>query len=597
MNRTLLLVLLSSALVIVAPQLHALPSPIILDGLDSDWDGIAQLLADPAGDGGTSGIDLRSLSAADDARFLFLRFDVGTELLLNDGHRLTLYLDTDANSATGLSVGGIGAELEWRFGDREGVYRFGAQSTNISQSDIRFRAMPTVTGSIFEIAIGRDARPDGSHLLFAGSAVRILLWDTQAGDRLPDAGGIATYTMDGGPPPAETSIPLGRQEADDLRMITYNVETDGPWDSLSGPRFGRQLAAIEPQLLHFQEIYDHTAQQTADFVETWLPSGPGEEWYAAGNQDCKTVSRFPIEQTWSLDGNLAALIDTRPLLEARLLVVNAHLPCCSNNSSRQAEIDRILSFIKDAKSPGGTVTVDSGTPILIVGDLNLVTLRQHLLSLLTGDIVNEGAYGPDFAPDWDGSGLADLISRQTAKRVGYTWRRDGSSYWPGHLDFFIYTDSVLGLGNHYLLYTPEMPADTLAHYGLLASDSEVSDHILSCADFRPVGPADTVDNCVAPIRLCIGPNPGRPSRAPLGIRVGLQGGGMARLEILDAAGRSVAHPIGRGWISLGAGSKPVFWNGKDDGGRDLPSGLYFVRVGTRDSGGNHESTAKWAILR
>ncbi len=68
--------------------------------------------------------------------------------------------------------------------------------------------------------------------------------------------------------------------------------------------------------------------------------------------------------------------------------------------------------------------------------------------------------------------------------MGYTWRNDNSSFWPGHLDYQIYTDGVLNVRNHFILYTPEMSAGNLNTYGLAVTDSLASDHLLFCADYR-----------------------------------------------------------------------------------------------------------------
>lgn len=570
-------------------------APILVDGTFPDWDPIAPAYTDASGDGGGSGIDLGRLWVADDARFLFLRFEVGPELLLNDGHPLTLYLDTDANSQTGLAVGGIGAELEWRFGDRAGTYRYNNQPTAINQDDIRFRAQPTVTAPSFEAAIGRDTRPDGAHPLFLGTTIRILFMDTgTGGDRLPNNGDILAYTMDQGTLPQEFGIPLGRERADDLRIATINVKQDSPWSGGNGVKYDRLLSAVVPEILNFQEIYNHNATQVRDLVESWLPSGAGQAWYAAGNNDCKTVSRFPVIQTWALDGNLAVLLDTTPSLGSQLLIVNAHLPCCSENQGRQAEIDRILSFLRDAKTPGGLINLDPNTPFLVTGDLNLVTLSQQLNSLLTGNIQDEGNYGSDFPIDWDGTEISDLISRQTEKRMSYTWRSDTSTYWPGRLDFMIYTDSVLDVGNHFLIYTPEMPPDTLVHYGLQVGDSQATDHLLTCSDLRPLGMTDTTELMPREVALRVSPNPTR-----LGVRIALALPEPAetRVVVLDPTGRIVAHPLGDGWVHLQAGTHPIYWDGNDDRGRRLPAGVYFVRARGRDGSGSFTREVKGILLR
>ncbi len=51
--------------------------------------------------------------------------------------------------------------------------------------------------------------------------------------------------------------------------------------------------------------------------------------------------------------------------------------------------------------------------------------------------------------------------------------------------------------------------------------------------------------------------------------------GPVRLEVLDARGRRVARLVDR---ILPAGPAQVVWRGRDDAGRDAPSGVYLVRV-------------------
>ena len=453
--------------------------PISIDSFFTDWNDVAVAYQDQTG--AKAGIDFGRLWLADDDRFLFLRLEFGVETDPSENNAVRIYLDTDADSQTGLSIAGIGAELEWRLGDRNGTFYYQGQTT-VYHDDLRFRGAPTVTADEFEFAFGRDTFPDGANPLFLGPEVRIFVRDNTDGDQLPEAGEVVSYTFDVGDLPTEMVIPLERNTSNHLRVLTYNVLSDSPWTGQE-PRFGRQFAAVNADILSFQEIYNHSAAQTAELVERWVPPEPGESWHYASNNDCKVISRYPILDSWPLNGNLAALIDTNALLGRPLLLINAHLPCCSYEAARQYEIDQIMAFIRDAQQPGGDLDLPANAPIFITGDLNLVGLAQQLTTLLTGDIVNEGTFGFDFAPDWDGTGLTDQISRQTELRMGYTWRSDSSSFWPGHLDYIIYTDSVLEVGNHFILYTPEMSADNLAAYGLVASDSLASDHLLFCADF------------------------------------------------------------------------------------------------------------------
>ena len=123
----------------------------------------------------------------------------------------------------------------------------------------------------------------------------------------------------------------------------------------------------------------------------------------------------------------------------------------------------------------------AGTPFILAGDLNLVGDVQQLTTLLTGNIIDEDKFGPDFIPDWDGTGLKDLVPGHTHSNFTTTWRDDASSYASGRLDFIIYSDSVLNVQG-FVLETFEMPQDVLDAYGLQADDTGGSDHLPLVAD-------------------------------------------------------------------------------------------------------------------
>ncbi len=484
-------------------------APIVIDGAMGDWDGVPVAYTDTPNGGA---VDFGQLWIADDERFLFLRVEVGDEVDLSENNSIRVYLDTDNNAGTGIPIGGIGAELEWRCGDRTGFF----EGSQVFHEDIRFRSGPTVTATEFEMAFGRDTSPNGQAPLFQGPTVRIVMRDLAGGDLLPDAGQFITYTFDQGTPPVDDAIQLAREQAGDLRLATFNVLNDSPWDPGDEPKFERLVTAAHPDIICFQEVGDHSASEAAQLVSSWLPGN----WTAVSTTDCTTVTHLPILGSWDVGNENAALIDATSVLGSEILVINAHLPCCDNDSGRQNAADGIAAFIRDARLPGGPLTLDPDTPIIVTGDMNLVGLAQQLDTLLEGDIVNNGSFGPDFAPDWDGSGLLDVIAQQTEKRMGYTWRNDNSSFWPGRLDFIMASDSVLEVGNRFLLYTPEMSAAELAANGLQSGDSLASDHLLFCADFRaPVEAGcpdldgnevvDTIDFLA--LLAAWGPNPGHPA--------------------------------------------------------------------------------------
>jgi flagellar hook assembly protein FlgD len=51
--------------------------------------------------------------------------------------------------------------------------------------------------------------------------------------------------------------------------------------------------------------------------------------------------------------------------------------------------------------------------------------------------------------------------------------------------------------------------------------------------------------------------------------------GRLRLQVLDPAGRTV-RTLHDGWGAAGDGH--ARWDGRDDGGREVPSGVYVLRI-------------------
>ena len=116
--------------------------------------------------------------------------------------------------------------------------------------------------------------------------------------------------------------------------------------------------------------------------------------------------------------------------------------------------------------------------------MNLVGYRRQLDTLLEGRITDEETFGASHRADWDESPLRDVMPYHTTGREAYTWRDDSSSFAPGRLDYIVYSDSVLDLGNHFILWTPDLTPDELRAAGLEAMDTLVaSDHLPLVADF------------------------------------------------------------------------------------------------------------------
>ena len=559
-----------------------------LDGYFDDWQNLAPLHTDAAGDAGNDQLDLDQLWAANDGDYLFIRFSMRSdEISLQSGNDLTLYLDTDNNSNTGLKVAGLGAELAWRFGDRQGTFYSGGQSAVVYFSHVGFVAMPTVTSDQFEISFERDIVPSFGAKLFPAGTIRIALASNATnGDRLPDSGQSLTYTFDDSALPDLPVQTLQMSSSADFRLMSYNVERDALFDTDKKAAFTRMMQAADPQIIALQEVYQNSAEQTRALIAEMLPAPAGKSWSAARvESDLVLVSQFPIKKTFEIetrsssDYNAAFLLDLRPDIDSDLLLLNAHLKCCSgdeNDAKRQYEIDAISAFVREAKKPGGVLTLAENTPIILAGDMNLVGASENLRTLVAGEIVNTGTFGQSAAPDWDGSAYTDLAPRHVATPMYYTWaaRPFTRNFAPSRIDFIFYTASVLTVEHGFALETTKMPADSLAAYGLQPEDSNrgvTSDHVPLLADFRlriTNSVADAPAGPVTSFRLQQNyPNPFNPQTR---IAWTQPGPGFARLSILDVNGREVRVLISE---KVDAGEHELIFDASG-----LASGVYFYRL-------------------
>jgi exonuclease III len=559
---------------------HAQAARIFLEGTFDDWTPLSPAHEDGLGDA-DAGVDFGRLWIANDESYLYLRFELGLETLIQEGNQIVLYLDTDDNAATGQGGFGVGAELAWTFGQRTGVFTWDGLSTEIGHAPVRIVTAPTVSSTEFEIAFDLAALPDGLNPLFPGEHIRVVMEDLGSGDVLPDASGGVAYTLqDASSLPELPPVPINKARASDLRVLSYNVERDGVFGVDKNPPFSRLLAAIDPDVIGFQEIQSHSASETEALVRAAVPSAPGQTWFSARvSPDLVVVSRYPILRSFSIpggnagDANAAFLLDLRDTWGTEVLLVDAHTPCCRNDQARQLDFDAMMAFIRDAQAPGGVLDLATDTPIIVLGDMNMVGEARQLDTLLSGDILNTGAWGAPFAPDWDGSALADLAPPHVSLPMTFTWYNEDSAFHPGRLDFIVYTDSVLEPANNFVLFTPAMPADSLAAHGLLAGDATLaSDHAPVVGDFRlragGTGTQESAD-VPRPTPLLGDPYP-NPFRNSASVHFDLPSSTDVRLTLLDLLGREVRvlmaarMPAGRGQVQLSAAG--------------LSPGAYFIRL-------------------
>jgi hypothetical protein len=468
---------------VAVPPAQQLPR-IVLDGAFEDWMGVPLAYGDPRDARDTASVDFGRLWITQDEDYLLLRLEVGVELSLQSRNAVTLYLDTDDDPATGLAVRGIGADLAWTFGRRRGRLFTGGDTVAVTHADVGLITAPTVTSAEFEIAFARDAEPIPGVRLFPGRTIRLSLAVASpgGGDILPDPPIGIPYTFVDVTPPALPAVALRKAAAGHLRVLSYNTN-NRLFDPERAESYRRIVTAIAPDLVLWQEVRDHGSEDVLAYVGDWLAAPPGGWHHAsAGGEATVLLSPFPIARVDSLGGSAAFLLDVDPASGSQLLLVGLSVPCCDQDVERQHELDLIVAFLRDARAPGGVLTLEPNTPIALVGDANLVGLARQRRTLLEGDIADEAQFGPDAPPDWDGSALTDLIPRHTHRPTTFTWY--GTDFSPGRLDYVIYTDAVLDVGNRFVLYTPELPEPVLARWGLERNDTDVAtDHLPVVADF------------------------------------------------------------------------------------------------------------------
>jgi endonuclease/exonuclease/phosphatase family metal-dependent hydrolase len=450
----------------------------------AEWAAYSPVAVDPLGDGTSDGIDFDTLRASSQNGWLMLRFGVSREIVLQRGNALTLLIDGDNNSATGWQTGDLGAEFRWIFGERRGYfYEPSGNSIPITPADIAIRAAPTFSSSEFEVAIGLEAVPGAPMAVFTGAKARVvLLDDIPGGDRLPDTQAVTLDVH----PSVEVPLPIlsiARDDPSHFRALQHNVLEDG---IIKRPEFFRRIyQAADPDILLLGEVFTSSVEEVQRLLKKWLPGKKDDRlWTVIRHQDGSMVaSRFPIRQVEggediTGDGFLVQLPEPG---DREIFIIHAYAACCDDDSLRQRHCDQIMAFYRDAIK---STVIKPETPVILAGDFNLVTWRRHYETFRDGAIADTASFGHPFAPDWDGSSLADLNPRLLALPMEYTWRNPAHGFSPGRLDFMLYTDSNLEVGNSFVLDDEGLSAAVLTKLGLQSGDcAQAADHRPVVGDF------------------------------------------------------------------------------------------------------------------
>ena len=472
------------------PPSPTLAQTVEFDGLMDEWSAATVRARDPLGDVAAGQVDLAELRLMHDGAALYVMVDLTRETVLQDPEQadvasdLVLFMDLDDSAATGRLIDGVGVDLEVRLGAREFV-RYQPAPLVEPINRLGLMSLPTHSATEFEIRIPFATAPEATDpgVLFNPGTVRVFAAELMGGDRLPDAGSVACTIRAVEPEPPDP-ISLQREDPGHLRVYSHNVEHTS---IVGNPApFRRILRALRPDVICYQEAYerDIAIEDAIAFAESALPSPPGGQWFGARVGDNVTLSRFPISQVAAVDGNLVCLLDLPAALSGHDLVLfNVHTPCCGRNAGRDREHDHISATWRDLMAGTGPFPIGPESPVMMLGDFNMVGYRRQLETLRDGRFIDPATWGHDFAPAREAGSLRAVPLRHTHTRFHYTWRSDGGSFAPGRLDWFLYSPDRLALHRNFVLWTPDMPATVLAAAGLHRDDSLASDHLALVADF------------------------------------------------------------------------------------------------------------------
>ncbi|MEQ8820164.1 MAG: lamin tail domain-containing protein [Sumerlaeia bacterium] len=318
----------------------------------------------------------------------------------------------------------------------------------------------------------------------------------------------------------------GKADPADVRVLSYNTERNFIAEPATDDAFARVLQSIQPDIIVMQEVVDGI--QDVEFqtrLNSLLPNGDGSSWSVHfgefGGIYNVVMARWPLtmRRTDTIPesdtrGVTLALVDLPDSIYAQdLYLGGVHLKCCNSDGTEQARrqraADAIASWFGDARTSGGFLDLPANTPMVTLGDFNLVggpSSFSPATTLVTGDIQDETTFGPDIKGDWDGSDLTDLMPADPFTGDTDTWRSSSSNP-TSRLDRFFYTDSAVEIPTSFVFNTLTMPNSVLQALGLNFDDTtpdRTADHLPLVADFRFAGAAGAFLSLDAQVYNCEG---------------------------------------------------------------------------------------------
>ncbi len=472
---------------------------IYVDGLFSDWE-MADIVIDDSGD--YSGIEIEELLLSYDDDYLYCKISFSEEILIQQNNNVLFGVDFDDNAFTGFNLGEIGAELVFNFGVRTGLLYSNPGILAVNHNETGLVAAPTVSSNVFEFCIKRNFIVSGFSFEMLDQIAVHVSGENELGDQLPNSGKILLDLSEDRLPQYST-YSLDPVIERDFRFMSYNALRDNPFDPAVQNAFAGLMRAVKADVYCFQEVYDHDEDDVYQLLQDLSIIDPGEIWYRVKHgPDIITLSRYPIVFEQNIGNNGAVVIDHQ---DREVLIINTHYPCCENDFGREIEIDQILQFIRRSKNNQSDYFLEEGTPYIFCGDMNLVGFGSQLQSMIDGNIKDNSFFGPDVDLDWDGNGMMDLRPLTTGFTSAFTWYNPFGSFYPGRLDFIIYTDSAIKSVNSFVLNSRGLNQSEQINFQINDDYSFTSsDHMPVVSDFKFHSPNSTDDT---EYKVSIFPNP------------------------------------------------------------------------------------------
>ncbi|MCC6968640.1 MAG: hypothetical protein IT434_00305 [Phycisphaerales bacterium] len=425
-------------------------SSIDIDGVFDDWDGVAVLATDPAGD--SSGeLDVLALSARSAGTVLSLKLDLRNPVNLSTGStaNATLRLVVTAPSGRTLTVDFRGRK----------AYFDGQSSSVVPWPNISFECLPTASSTSWEMRM--DLSPIGVQV---GQTVSM---NFSTADSLASA---ASYTLVD-PVSDVTRRVIDRRPCTDLRVASLNTEQTGFNDATRRPKLLRIVDAANADVYCFQEEYSGNTANLISHLNGTDPLENGASWNVVRQTELFIASHYPLIAVAMGDQHFGAVV-LNPGRE--VLVVTNHPKCCGYQGTSE-DVKRItqatdainnLALFR-AGQKGANLVAYKDVPVVVVGDWNLVGSTTPLDLWLAPN-----------APDMK----RELVVNQIGDEAS-TWKSgDGLDFWPGALDLLVCSRATLFARQVVGLHTSELNAGELAALGLQAGDSDATDHRMVIAD-------------------------------------------------------------------------------------------------------------------